>query len=355
MSKLKKERFLDVDLGDEFFNSLREDYPGFNEWFGRKAADGADAYVFRSDGGSVEGFLYLKVEDDAVDDVSPALPAMKRLKIGTFKVDPHGTRLGERLMKKAFDHAMAESIDELYVTIFPKHGPLVELLTKYGFAKAAEKDGAGDGPEDVLVRSLRTVRGDVVADYPLVSTAGRSKYILSIYPKYHTALFPDSKLHNEPPDIVADVSHTNSIHKIYLTRMQGTEGLQPGDILVSYRTSDGKGPAHYRSVVTSVCVVEEACDISSFGSEREFLEKCDPYSVFAQNELRRFWASKQYPTIIRFTYNAALKKRITRGDLIDRDVIDPKAYAGFMPLNDEQFLKIVQLGGVDEGLIVHPS
>jgi len=41
----------------------------------------------------------------------------------------------------------------------------------------------------------------------------------------------------ESPDIVKDVSHTNSIHKIYLTKMQGTEQLKRGDLLVIYRTS----------------------------------------------------------------------------------------------------------------------
>ena len=38
-----------------------------------------------------------------------------------------------------------------------------------------------------------------------------------------------------------------------------TDALQMnrGDLIVIYRTSDKLGPADYRSVVTSVCVVEE--------------------------------------------------------------------------------------------------
>ena len=79
---------------------------------------------------------------------------------------------------------------------------------------------------------------------------------------------------------------------------------------------------------------------------------CAPYSVFTDTELQGFWERRKYPTFIRFTYNAALKKRLTRGDLIDRRVIDPKAYAGFMQLNDQQLKTILELGGVDESLII---
>lgn len=51
-------------------------------------------------------------------------------------------------------------------------------------------------------------------------------------------------------------------------------------------------------------------------------EECAPYSVFTGQELRGFWASHRYPTLIRFTYNAALKTRLTRADLIEHNVFD---------------------------------
>ncbi|MCZ2221993.1 hypothetical protein NUW87_11590, partial [Corynebacterium pilbarense] len=52
----------------------------------------------------------------------------------------------------------------------------------------------------------------------------------------------DSILKNEDPVLlIKDTSHTNSIHKIYLTAMEGTDRLKTGDTLVIYRTaSDGK-------------------------------------------------------------------------------------------------------------------
>lgn len=38
-------RFADIDLNDTFFNSLKEDYPGFEAWFEKKSKDNSKAYV----------------------------------------------------------------------------------------------------------------------------------------------------------------------------------------------------------------------------------------------------------------------------------------------------------------------
>lgn len=348
MSELRYEPISAITVSDPFFDSLRADYPGFDQWFARKTSE--SAYVFRGHHGSIDGFLYLKREDGPVLDVSPQLPPAKRLKVGTFKVNPHGTRLGERLLKKVFDHATEQDVEEIYVTVFSKHAKLIEIFARYGFTKIAEKTGHG-GTEDVMLRSLRHRAGDVVLDYPLIDLASR-KFILSIYPEWHTRLLPDSKLYTEAPDVVKDVSHTNSIHKVYLAGMRGLETLQRGDLLVIYRTGDKTAPARYRSVVTSICAVEELRNINSFATVNALIDYCEPYSVFSEEELRRFWSNRKYPHLIRFTYNAALKKRLTRGELLDRGVIDESAYVGFTPLSDEGFNTIIEYGGISAGLIV---
>lgn len=351
MSELSYAPISSVPVSDGFFDTLRADYPGFDDWLQRKVAE--SAYVARREDGGIDGFLYLKLEDGAVSDVQPALAPAKRLKVGTLKVNPHGTRLGERLLKKVFDHATEHDVEEIYVTVFPKHAKLIELFARYGFRKVGAKTGPG-GVEDVMVRSLRTLSGDVTRDYPLIDMSAR-KFLLSLYPVWHTRLLPDSKLHTESPDIVKDVSHTNSIHKVYLTGMKGTEQLRRGDLLLIYRTGDGQGPAHYRAVATSICTVEEVRDISSFANADELLEYCAPYSVFTEQELRGFWTNRKYPTLIRFTYNAALKKRLTRAELIENNVIDANAYAGFATLTDAGFKVVVERGGIHASLVVHQT
>jgi len=199
----QRKAFADVNLEDPFFDSLKASYEEFEEWFHRKHDE--EAYLLE-DSGSVQAFLYLKVEEGAVTDVIPPLPGpTKRVKIGTFKVNPHGTRLGERCVKKALDYALSEGAVQLYVTVFAKHRALINLLERYGF-KIYGKKVTRNGCELVLVKSLETLQGDVVLDYPLVDARGVRKYLLAIYPQYHTNLFPDSILNSEPFDVIDDRS-----------------------------------------------------------------------------------------------------------------------------------------------------
>jgi len=346
------EQFAQIDLDDPFFGSLKDDYREFGEWFGRKAAE--HAFVSRGEDKTIEGFLYVKVEDGAVADVKPVLPALKRLKIGTFKINAHGTRLGERFMKKIFDHALAAGVSQVYVTVFAKHAGLIDLLTRYGFKQAAVKQTA-NGDEAVLVRDFGSITGNIVADYPFFRTEKRQYALLGIYPDWHTRLFPDSKLNNEPPDIVKDVSHTNSIHKVYLCGMEGLLNLKPGDVVLIYRTKDQKSsaPAHYTSVVTSVCVVEETRNLSSFQNLDEFLAYAKPYSVFTEVELTGLWKNRRYPNIIRFTYNAAFRHRVTRAELLETVGLPADAYYGFLPLTLEQLRHILSLGKTNENLAIN--
>lgn len=151
--------------------------------------------------------------------------------------------------------AVYKEVDEVYVTIFAKHEALIKLLQRYGFEERGKK-----GDELVLVRPIKQRSNNILRDYPFVHTEGKRKFLLAIKPEYHTRLFPDSILNTEQREkdyLVRDVAHTNSIHKIYVCRMKGVDQLHRGDVLVIYRMSDGAGPAYYRSVISSVCVVEE--------------------------------------------------------------------------------------------------
>lgn len=343
------QRFADIPIADAFFDSLKADYAEFEQWFARKSNE--SAYVFRNDAQALEGFLYLKLETGAIADVSPALPPALRLKVGTLKIVPHGTRLGERFVKKIFDHAIADRAVEVYVTVFEKHQALIALFQRYGFSQRATKTSA-NGTELVLVRRVRADAPSALHRYPVVKLGRQASYLLSLYPKWHTRLLPDSILKTENASIVQDVSHTNSIHKVYLAAMMGMDVLHPGDVLLIYRTGDGQGPAHFRSVATSVCVVEEYRNIHSFGSQQEFSDYCLPYSVFDAPELEGFWTSKKYAHVIRFTYNFALPRRVTRGRMIEEFGFDATAYWGFLPLTSTQLRAVTTAGALDEDLIV---
>lgn len=344
-------KFSAVNVNDVFFDSLKVDYAEFSSWFDKKSANGEKAYVFYSEAGNVEGFLYLKKEKEAMGDVVPALPEAKRIKIGTLKINPHGTRLGELFIKKAIDYGIYSGADEIYVTVFAHHEYLVSMFWRYGFEEVAHKT-TQNGTELVMIKKLSGLVGDVRRQYPFVDGSAR-KFLLALYPEWHSRLLPDSILNTENPvNIVKDISHTNSIHKIYLTSMSGAESLRKGDVLVIYRTSDKKGPAHYRSVATSICVVEEVRNIQEFGSEGDFIKYASSYSIFDINELKRFYASKKYPIIIKFTYNYALPKRVNRAYMIEELGMDPSRYWGFFQLSETEFRGVLDRGEANESIVV---
>lgn len=341
-------KFKDVDLADPFFDSLKHAYKEFPRWFAGKAEE--PVYVSEGAGAVLQGFLYLKTEDGPVLDVEPPLPAAKRLKVGTLKIVAHGSKLGERFIKKIFDNAVVRGVDEIYVTVFEEHVGLIRLLRRYGFNEHSTKT-TPNGTELVFVRSMVAPTGDIRRDYPLIHTRGRTKHFLAIYPEYHTRLFPDSILDNEAPSIVEDLSHTNSIHKVYITHTS-VGRLRPGDILVMYRTKD-RFPAYWRSVVTSVCVVEEVKSRKDFSNLSDFVKYAKPHSVFDKDELERDWWNVDKPFyVIRMTYNAAFGKRTPRGPLLDALGKSQKSYINFCPISDSQFDTLLKLGKVSARLII---
>lgn len=334
--------FAEIDLKDPFFQSLREDYVGFDEWF--KSKSNQDAFV-QYVNQNIVGFLYLKVEKLCVEDVVPPIYADRILKIGTFKIDSHGTKMGEQFIKIIMDYASNEKVDVCYVTIYEKHMSLIDLVQQFGFELHGTK-GQGEYIENVYLKRMNIITGDIKKDFPLVDYGSAKKYLLSIYPKYHSVLFPDSILTTENKNIITDVSYTNSIQKVYVCSMGQVEALKYGDIVIIYRTAEYGKSAEYSAVATSVCVVEEIKKQDEFVSFEEFYKYVSKYCVFEKNNLRyRF--DRGGCKAIKMTYNAAMKKRIVRHDLIEEIGLERNQYWGFFELTDEQFQTIVCRGEVN--------
>ncbi|EYU15591.1 hypothetical protein BA1DRAFT_01848 [Photorhabdus aegyptia] len=132
MDSLRYEKFSYFNHNDAFFNSLKESYIEFPDWLNKKARNNESDYVLYDTTGKIDGFLYLKLENN-VSDVDPPLPGNTHLKIGTFKFESKGTLRGQRFIKKVFDTAIVMEVDNIYVTVFEKHDYLIRLFEKYGF------------------------------------------------------------------------------------------------------------------------------------------------------------------------------------------------------------------------------
>lgn len=348
MDSIILKKIKDIDINDIFFDSLKSSYIGFEDWFKKKSEKGETAFIFEDEG--IQGFLYLKEECEADNTITPSFEAKRRLKVGTFKINAHGTKLGERFIKIIIDKMFKENYEEAYVTIFEVHESLIMLLKKYGFEYYGKKT-SDSGVENVYIKNRSQRSGDINKDYPVIDLKDNNKYLLSIYPKYHTRMFPDSKLTTEKEHIIEDISVTNSIEKIYLSAAYGLEKCKSGDVIVIYRTAEYGKKAIFSSVATSICVIKEVKNINSFRSFNDFRDYCIKYSVFEEDELRDFWKTKKYPHLIKFLYNIAFEKRPTREKLINEVGIDGSIRWTLVNLDNTQFKKIIELGQVTDNFI----
>jgi predicted nucleic acid-binding protein len=349
---VRKELFAQVSLNDPFFDSFREDYPGFDKWFIKKGDE--IAYVCRSEN-AITAFLYLKFEDEseAYPDIMPVFTRKRRMKIGTFKVILNGYKLGERFLKILFDNAIRYKVDEIYVTIFPKRMDqirLINLLEEFGFVHYGEKFHH-DGNELVYVRDMHKKfdAANPRITYPFFNRKGRS-FIGSIYPEYHTNLFPDSILKTESPEsYVENEPFRNAIRKIFISRSWNRD-LRPGDNIVFYRTG-----GIYQGVISTVGVVENV--VTGIRDEKSFIELCRKRSVFTDSELHDHWIYKpnSRPFIVNFLYTYSFPKRINLKNLIDLKVIKDvnSVPRGFEPITPSQFETILKETNTDESFVVN--
>ena len=74
--------------------------------------------------------------------------------------------------------------------------------------------------------------------------------------------------------------------------------------------------------------------------------------MFDKSNLR-YWYNRGYCRAIKFTYNIALNKRITRHDLIEEVGLDRNEYWGFFELSDSEFWEIVRRGDVDSDYFIY--
>lgn len=348
MLAVRKALFGHVDLRSPFFDSFREDYPGFDQWFNGKSDE--PAYICERNG-ELEAFLFLKVENERepYHDIEPRFPPKRRLKIGTLKVALNGYRLGERFLKIVFDNAVRQRVDEVYVTIFPKRvgqKRLIALLEEFGFRLHGKK-GAD---EDVYVRDMtpRCDRNDPAGSYPYFGSGGRS-FIVPIYPEYHTSLFPDSILNTESPDAFVELEpHRNAIRKVYVSRSINRD-LRKGDVVVFYRTG-----GYHLSVVTTIGIIDDVH--LGIANEQDFISLCRKRSVFTDDELRAHWNYRTHdrPFVVDFLYTYSFPSRPNLAKLIEHHVIANVGSAprGFEPLTRDQLSTILSLAQADPRLAV---
>lgn len=286
--KFQFRKFADIDLGDSFFDSLKADYPEFSVWYGKKAEERATALVFSDDDG-LGSFVYLKEENESIELVERILPAVSRLKIGTFKLAErfHNQRLGEVALGLVLWQWRRKRSQEIYVTVFDKHERLIDLFGRFGFSLAGHKSSG----ECVYLRSRLAVDySDPYKSFPFINPNFKKAGYILVNDYYHDTLFPYSELKGTIQDSVG-ISAANGMSKVYVGA-QYAPHYNTGEPVFIYRIhkkNDGQRP-RYKSCVTSVCVVTNIITVKTNSkpliSFDELLERIGNKSVFDENEMR---------------------------------------------------------------------
>jgi len=251
-------------LTGEFFDSLREDYQPFNNWFQSKAQEGRRAWICKDENETLGAIcIYAVQENEKITDTGEVLSG-KSLKLCTFKVGElvRGRKIGELFLKASFRYASDNQCLHIFVHgNLEKQPYLAELLEDFGFADKGSygadvvwvKDHPVIAPPDKI-----SAREYVRRYFPHFRQDEEvAKYIVPIRPEFHDILFPDYLSQNSkqlqlfsPPK-----RHVGNAMKLaYLCHAQ-TKEIEAGSILFFYRSKDEK-------MLTTIGVVDDFRELS---------------------------------------------------------------------------------------------
>jgi len=309
--KFVYKKFSEINLSDSFFDSLKADYPGtdnsteFCAWFNKKANTESEALVYEDESG-VAAFLYIKDESEQIVlQKSKILPAVDRKKIGTIKIsDEHrGQRIGEGAIGLALWEWQRSKLNEIYVTVFPKHTSLIKLLIRFGFNMV----GTNLNREKVYMKSRSSISYDnPYVSFPFVNQNFKEAGYLIFEDVYHDAMFPYSELAHITQKQV-ELSVANGLSKIYVSA-KFSNNYNIGEPILIYRKYNGEGQKIYKSCITSFCLITDIIQVKQRGvllmSFDELMKKIGNKSVFDKQELRNRYENDNNVIVYELLYYA---------------------------------------------------
>lgn len=337
-----------LDINDPIFDTLRNEYYGFNEWYAKKASTGRDCWIYQLRDGSLGAVIIYKFEQEAVPS-DPPLSKEKRLKITTMKVSQVGYKIGELLLKLSFELAIKNSVPEVYLTLFTKESDyLVDLIEEYGFVKVSVLNHDWtEIPEDVYLKKIiideREIKGlspfEVSKSYypNLYDGIKVKKFIIPIQPQYHDRLFTDypgrQTILNE--HIGQFIIEGNTIKKAYLSH-SSTRKMEKGDLLLFYRSEDVKS-------IVSLGVIESV--YYDLIDPNEIISLVGKRTVYFFSEIEKI--AQSTTTVILFNHHFHFKKPIGYKILLNQNILHGPSQSITM-IDHDKYLLIKEMGDIDE-------
>lgn len=345
----KQKKGYEINLKDEIFGTLENEYKDFENWWNTKVSR-RDLFVYESDG-KINAILIPKIEENENIDCTPSLYRDRILKICTFKVSEHsrGLKLGERLLRMAFDFAILNNINEIYLTHYRQESDyLIPLIENFGFYKYGEnKDGEEVYlkrivPEDIVIPN----NTDEIVDfnrkfYPTFYDGLKvRKHLVPIKPSFHKKLFPDfiGKDH-QLTLLTLERSEGNSIKKAYICN-SGTRLINKGDIVLFYQT-------HERKSVTTIGTIEAV--YYGLNDAEQIFKLIAKRTVFNLEEVKNCCHSDV--TVILFNQNFNLYHEVGYKFLEENNIVNGYIQS-ITNIDDDKYRKIIK-DNIDERFIIN--
>jgi len=299
-----------LDETDPIFDSLRSDYPGFDDWLKKCKREHRQCWIIQPSGDTYAGICIINPENARQEG-----QGLKSLKICTLKISSNhlGNRFGELLLKAVFQYCVLNSYDMIYLTAFAKHVALLSLLDDFGFVRGSEPLNTG---EYRYTKRLRWDRRDqeeldplsfhIMFGPPTVKWDDAKVFVVPIRPTYHRILFPDAEV--QPTLFAGQFPSGNAIRKAYLCH-SSVRGIEPGTILLFYRTQEQRG-IFCLGVAEETMVSNSANDVARFVGKR---------TVYGYQEIEAL--CRKEVLAISFRHARVLQDRIALAELIARGAI----------------------------------
>lgn len=318
-----------INHKDNFFDSLREGYPEFDDWWREKCVRERRPCWVVYDDDELAGLIVRK--DETATDTDAVTKASKILKVCTFKVAPdkRGVKLGELLLKQVLWYAQRNRYDLAYLTTYEDQAALMNLLEFYGFIRAGTKDNG----EFIYERAFSTAK---LLDDPSVTAfdAARMNYPrflvsekvrgfgIPIQEDYHDTLYPDLWKPKQP-DFFVGASRAdrptrpgNTIRKVYLCRAPSKLG-EAGSLLFFYKGVSNESPSQ---AITTVGILES---VTYASSTRELMQLTGGRSVYSEQQLDRWEATTAKPVkVINYLLAAYLDPAVGLNELRELGVVN---------------------------------
>ena len=334
-----------IQITDNFFDSLRDGYPEFNEWWQKKCIRERRRCWVIYDNDELTGLIVRKDETSTDTDATQA--CNKILKICTFKVslEKRGIKLGELLLRQVLWFAQKNDYDLAYITAYEDQSTLFSLLEFYGFQRTAIRYNG----ELILERNFSNRRVKRDGNAPVFETARKNYpcfvvdadvrgFVIPIKEDYHDVLFPDLR-ESQQLDFLKDLGEGdspkrpgNTIRKVYLCRASSNLG-DPGSILFFYKGKSDEKPSQ---ALTAVGILEE---VALAKSTKDLMLLTGGRSVYSEQQLSEYEATSSSPVkVINFLLVYYLDQPISLSQLCDTGIFSSHPPQSIVELKDERLL-----------------